>query len=134
MHGNTPNTKHERHNKTSALEAFANVAILKNTGARGLRAIMERVLIDAMFLVPELSNSSKDDGSGGSEKTRLNAVVVTEDTVVGNAGVLMLKGDMTLGMWIDMHAKKAEESESGWSIEEMIEGDERIEQLEELVV
>ena len=54
-----------------ALEAIADLAVLRKTGARGLRAIMEEVLGPIMFDVP-----SNDDVAG---------VVVTRDSVLNNA-------------------------------------------------
>jgi ATP-dependent Clp protease ATP-binding subunit ClpX len=53
-----------------ALEAVADQAILRGTGARGLRAIMEEVLLPVMFDVP-----SRDD---------VARVVVTRDVVLKN--------------------------------------------------
>ncbi|WP_029135412.1 ATP-dependent Clp protease ATP-binding subunit ClpX [Nakamurella lactea] len=53
-----------------ALEAIADEAILRGTGARGLRAIMEEVLLQAMYEVP-----GRDD---------VESVVVTEKTVREN--------------------------------------------------
>jgi ATP-dependent Clp protease ATP-binding subunit ClpX len=53
-----------------ALEAVADEAILRGTGARGLRAIMEEVLLPAMYEVP-----GRDD---------VERVVVTEETVREN--------------------------------------------------
>jgi ATP-dependent Clp protease ATP-binding subunit ClpX len=53
-----------------ALEAIADEAILRGTGARGLRAIMEEVLLPAMYEVP-----GRDDVEG---------VVVTAETVRSN--------------------------------------------------
>ena len=35
-----------------ALEAIADLAILRGTGARGLRAILEEVLLNTMYEVP----------------------------------------------------------------------------------
>jgi ATP-dependent protease Clp ATPase subunit len=35
-----------------ALKAIARLAIQKRTGARGLRAIMEKLLLDVMFEIP----------------------------------------------------------------------------------
>lgn len=35
-----------------ALEAIADKAIERNTGARGLRAIMEEIMLDVMFEIP----------------------------------------------------------------------------------
>ena len=53
-----------------ALEAVADQAILRGTGARGLRAIMEEVLLPVMYDIP-----SRDD---------VAKVVVTEQTVREN--------------------------------------------------
>ncbi len=55
---------------TSALEAIADQAILRGTGARGLRAIMEEVLLPVMYDIP-----SRDD---------VAKVVITEQTVREN--------------------------------------------------
>lgn len=54
-----------------ALEAIADLAVLRKTGARGLRAIMEEVLGPIMFDVP-----SDDD---------VASVIVTRDAVLNNA-------------------------------------------------
>jgi ATP-dependent Clp protease ATP-binding subunit ClpX len=54
-----------------ALEAIADLAVLRKTGARGLRAIMEEVLGPIMFDVPS------DDEVG--------RVIVTKDAVLNNA-------------------------------------------------
>jgi ATP-dependent Clp protease ATP-binding subunit ClpX len=54
-----------------ALEAIADLAVLRQTGARGLRAIMEEVLAPIMFDVPS------DD--------RVGRVIVTRESVVANA-------------------------------------------------
>jgi ATP-dependent Clp protease ATP-binding subunit ClpX len=51
-----------------ALKAIAHLAMERKTGARGLRAIMERILLDAMFDVP------------GSD---IVEVVLSEDVVLG---------------------------------------------------
>ena len=42
-----------------ALEAIADQALLRATGARGLRAILEEVLLDVMYDVPSRSDVSK---------------------------------------------------------------------------
>jgi ATP-dependent Clp protease ATP-binding subunit ClpX len=39
-----------------ALEAIADLAVLRQTGARGLRSIVEGILTDVMFEVPSLEN------------------------------------------------------------------------------
>merc|ERR1711997_1015809 len=53
-----------------ALRVIARNAISKKTGARGLRAILEKLLLDAMFEIP------------GSN---ISSVEVTEDAVNGKA-------------------------------------------------
>jgi ATP-dependent Clp protease ATP-binding subunit ClpX len=57
----------ELHFDDDAIEAIADQAILRGTGARGLRAIMEEVLMSVMYEVP----SHKDVGS----------VVITREVV-----------------------------------------------------
>jgi ATP-dependent Clp protease ATP-binding subunit ClpX len=42
-----------------ALKALATKAISRKTGARGLRAIMESILLDTMYELPNLSNAEK---------------------------------------------------------------------------
>lgn len=61
-----------------ALEEVADLAIKRKTGARGLRAIMEEIMIDIMYELPELS---------GYE------VVITKDVVVDGAKPLLIKKD-----------------------------------------
>ncbi|MBO1305466.1 ATP-dependent Clp protease ATP-binding subunit ClpX [Enterococcus sp. 669A] len=53
----------------SALKAIANKAISRNTGARGLRSIIEDIMMDVMFDIP-------------SDET-IKKVIVTEDSVEG---------------------------------------------------
>ena len=59
-----------------ALEAIADLAIKRKTGARGLRSIMEEIMIDIMFHLPEYA---------GSE------VVITKDVVENHAQPLIIK-------------------------------------------
>ncbi|MBN2963390.1 ATP-dependent Clp protease ATP-binding subunit ClpX [Sulfurospirillum sp. T05] len=61
-----------------ALEAVASLAIKRKTGARGLRSIMEELMIDIMYELPELE---------GYE------ILITEDTVVNGAKPLHIKKD-----------------------------------------
>jgi ATP-dependent Clp protease ATP-binding subunit ClpX len=51
-----------------ALEAIAELALLRGTGARGLRAIMEEVLLPVMYDVPS--------------RTDVTRVLITEDAVL----------------------------------------------------
>ncbi|KAK4745124.1 hypothetical protein SAY87_011436 [Trapa incisa] len=59
------------HFTESALRLIAQKALVKNTGARGLRALLENILTEAMFEVPE-------DGTGFSS---VSAVLVDEESV-----------------------------------------------------
>ena len=45
--------------KEDALEEIAKKAILKKTGARGLRSILENILLKTMFELPELEDAEK---------------------------------------------------------------------------
>ena len=66
---------------TDALEAVADQAILRGTGARGLRAIMEEVLLSVMYDVP-----SRDD---------VARVVVTREVVLDNVLPTLVPRDAT---------------------------------------
>ncbi|KAK1430050.1 hypothetical protein QVD17_12533 [Tagetes erecta] len=57
------------HFTDTALRLIAKRAIAKNTGARGLRAILENILVDSMFEVPNPTNQGID------------AVVVDEEAI-----------------------------------------------------
>lgn len=62
----------------SALKAVAHQAIERNTGARGLRSIMENIMMDAMYDVP-----IRDD---------IQKVIITEDQVLnGSHPIYILK-------------------------------------------
>ncbi|MBX6371717.1 MAG: ATP-dependent Clp protease ATP-binding subunit ClpX [Acidothermus sp.] len=62
-----------------ALEAIADQAILRGTGARGLRAIMEEVLLSVMYDIP----SRKD----------VARVVITRDVVLNNVNPTLVPRD-----------------------------------------
>ena len=65
-----------------ALEAIADLAVLRKTGARGLRAIMEEVLGPIMFEVPSSSDVAR--------------VIVTKSAVVENgAPTIILREERT---------------------------------------
>ncbi len=59
-----------------ALDAIAEKAIERKTGARGLRSIIEEVMMDVMFEVPSMANVTK--------------VVITEEAVRGTEEPLIL--------------------------------------------
>ena len=62
-----------------ALGAIARKAIDRKTGARGLRSIMEAILLDSMFDLPSLEG--------------VKEVVVSQQVVEGTAGPLYLYTD-----------------------------------------
>ena len=70
-----------------ALKAVAKRAIERKTGARGLRSILEDILLDTMFDLPSLDSVTK--------------VVVNEEAVMSSAGPLMI------------HAEGKEEASAG---------------------
>jgi ATP-dependent Clp protease ATP-binding subunit ClpX len=63
-----------------ALEAIANKALDRKTGARGLRAILEESMIDTMFELPEYSGSK---------------VIITKDVIVNKKQPLFIKNKKT---------------------------------------
>ena len=62
-----------------ALGAIAKRAILRKTGARGLRSILEDILLDTMFDLPGMENVAE--------------VVVNEEAVNADANPLMIYSD-----------------------------------------
>jgi ATP-dependent Clp protease ATP-binding subunit ClpX len=65
-----------------ALRTVAQMTIERGTGARGLRAVLERVMVDIMFQLP-----SRDD---------VREVVITEETILeGNEPLLILEPEAT---------------------------------------
>src|SRR5438445_5903436 len=62
--------------RPQALQAIAKKALARKTGARGLRSIIEQVLLDIMFDLPTMENVSK--------------VVVDENTIVGEGKPLLI--------------------------------------------
>ncbi len=62
--------------RQQALQAIAKRALARKTGARGLRSIIEQVLLDIMFDLPTMENVSK--------------VVVDENAIVGEGKPLLI--------------------------------------------
>ncbi|TCS42585.1 ATP-dependent Clp protease ATP-binding subunit ClpX [Reinekea marinisedimentorum] len=62
--------------RESALKAVANKAMERNTGARGLRSILESVLLDTMYQVPSEESISK--------------VVIDESVITGESEPLLI--------------------------------------------
>lgn len=63
--------------KDEALEEIARLAIQRNVGARGLRAIVEEVMLDIMYEVPV--------------NTDVRKCIITGDTILNKVPVLLLK-------------------------------------------
>ncbi|OWZ10628.1 ATP-dependent Clp protease [Phytophthora megakarya] len=81
----------EFHATEGALEAVAESALRKNTGARGLRSIFERALMETMFDMPDMKD--------------VRAVYVDEEAILGRKRPVLVRGDMTL----DEYLKNLEE-------------------------
>jgi ATP-dependent Clp protease ATP-binding subunit ClpX len=62
-----------------ALEAIADEALTRGTGARGLRAILEEVLLDVMYEMPSRADVVKCVIDGETVAKRLAPTLVTED-------------------------------------------------------
>src|SRR5207245_9692938 len=62
--------------RPQALQAIAKKALARKTGARGLRSILEQVILDLMVYHPTMENVSK--------------VVVDENTIVGEGKPLLI--------------------------------------------
>jgi ATP-dependent Clp protease ATP-binding subunit ClpX len=65
--------------RPSALQAIARKALKRKTGARGLRSILENVLLDTMYELPTMENATK--------------VVVDETTIENGAQPLVIYAD-----------------------------------------
>ncbi|KAL0917679.1 hypothetical protein M5K25_012759 [Dendrobium thyrsiflorum] len=82
------------HFTETALRLIAKKAMAKNTGARGLRSIMENILTEAMYEIP--------DRKTGDE--RIDAAVVDEDAVgsieSAGCGAKILRGDGALNRYL----------------------------------
>ena len=67
--------------RDDALRAIARRAIERKTGARGLRSILENILMDTMFVIPTTSD--------------IDSVVINEDVVVSNAPPLLVHSSVS---------------------------------------
>ncbi|XP_022763835.1 CLP protease regulatory subunit CLPX1, mitochondrial-like isoform X2 [Durio zibethinus] len=87
------------HITENALKLIARKAITKNTGARGLRAILENILMDAMYEIPDVRTG--DDV--------IDAVVVDEEDVGSQgheSGAKVLYGKGALDSYLSQHKLK----------------------------
>ncbi|XP_062219364.1 CLP protease regulatory subunit CLPX1, mitochondrial-like [Phragmites australis] len=82
------------HFTDGALRIIAKKAMSKNTGARGLRTILENILMDPMYEIPDAKSGEK----------RIDAVVVDEDAVGSmdrpGCGAKILYGDGALDQYL----------------------------------
>ncbi|CAL5057638.1 unnamed protein product [Urochloa decumbens] len=82
------------HFTEGALKVIAKKAMSKNTGARGLRTILENILMDSMYEIPDAKSGEK----------RIDAVVVDEDAVGSvdqpGCGAKILYGDGALDQYL----------------------------------
>ncbi|KAJ4717627.1 CLP protease regulatory subunit CLPX2, mitochondrial [Melia azedarach] len=82
------------HFTDDALRLIAKKAVAKNTGARGLRAILENILTEAMFEIPDTKLGTSS----------VNAVLVDEDAVgsvdASGCGAKILLGDGALEQFL----------------------------------
>ncbi|CAI5705637.1 unnamed protein product [Peronospora effusa] len=76
----------EFHATEGALEAVAESALRKNTGARGLRSIFERVLMETMFDLPDMND--------------VRAAYVDEAAILGHKRPVLIRGDITLDEYL----------------------------------
>nr|XP_011470241.1 PREDICTED: ATP-dependent Clp protease ATP-binding subunit clpX-like, mitochondrial [Fragaria vesca subsp. vesca] len=87
------------HFTKSALRLIAKKAISKNTGARGLRAILETILMDAMYEIPDVRTG--DD--------IIDAVVIDEEAVGTDGqgcGAKILYGKGALDRYLSQNKEK----------------------------
>jgi ATP-dependent Clp protease ATP-binding subunit ClpX len=71
----------------SALEAIADQAILRGTGARGLRAILEEVLMSVLYEVPSRKDVARVVITGDVVHSNVNPTLVPrEPRIVKNDG------------------------------------------------
>ncbi|MGH6653871.1 MAG: ATP-dependent Clp protease ATP-binding subunit ClpX, partial [Actinocrinis sp.] len=63
-----------------AIEAIADLAVLRGTGARGLRAIMEEVLLSVMYEVPSRRDVAQVQITAASVKEHANPTLVPRDS------------------------------------------------------
>ncbi|CAL9098338.1 unnamed protein product [Musa textilis] len=89
------------HFTDAALRLIARKAMVKNTGARGLRAILESTLIEAMYEIPDVKTGND----------RVDAIVVDEDAIgsldKSGCGAKILRGNGALEEYLTRNKKFA---------------------------
>ena len=89
---------------SKALEAIADVALREHTGARGLRTVIEGLLLDVMFDIPS--------------RPEVRKCVVAAETVLQSKRPLLLT---EAGLPIEFHTLEDEHSESAGSDDELLQ-------------
>uniref|UniRef100_A0A0D6R3K6 Clp ATPase C-terminal domain-containing protein n=1 Tax=Araucaria cunninghamii TaxID=56994 RepID=A0A0D6R3K6_ARACU len=88
------------HFTEGALRQIAQKAMAKNTGARGLRSILENLLTEAMFEIPEAT----------SAQNRIDAVLVDEEALLSvnskGSSAKILRGEGALERYLLEHEQK----------------------------
>lgn len=84
------------HCTAGALRRIAEIAMKKNTGARGLKCIFEKLLTNAMFVIPDSPDC--------------HTVLLDEAAVNGERSVLLLKGDLTLESYLAREASMVDQT------------------------
>ncbi|PIA48950.1 hypothetical protein AQUCO_01300078v1 [Aquilegia coerulea] len=94
------------HFTEGALRLVSKKAMSRSTGARGLRSLLENILMDAMYEIPDLRTGND----------RIDAVVVDEEAVGSiekcGCGAKLLYGDGALEVYLTQHKLKKKESET----------------------
>ncbi|GFP81115.1 ATP-dependent clp protease atp-binding subunit clpx [Phtheirospermum japonicum] len=93
------------HFTDDALRMIARKAITKNTGARGLRSMLENILTDAMYEIPDVRTG--DD--------IIDAVIVDKDSISSEGracGAKILYGEGALDRYLSQHKDKVKDSET----------------------
>ncbi|MDP3971991.1 MAG: ATP-dependent Clp protease ATP-binding subunit ClpX, partial [Candidatus Nanopelagicales bacterium] len=68
---------------SEALDAIADLALLRGTGARGLRAILEEVLLNVMYDVPSRKDVAKVVITGDVVRENVNPTIVRREPPAG---------------------------------------------------
>ncbi|XP_073114137.1 LOW QUALITY PROTEIN: CLP protease regulatory subunit CLPX1, mitochondrial [Elaeis guineensis] len=93
------------HVTEAALREIAKKAMVKNTGARGLRAILESTLTEAMYEIPDVKTGTE----------RVDAVVVDEEAIGSldrpGCGAKILQGDGALEHYLSQNKADANQLE-----------------------
>ncbi|KAL3630703.1 CLP protease regulatory subunit clpx1, mitochondrial [Castilleja foliolosa] len=93
------------HFTDDALRMIARKTITKNTGARGLRSMLENILTDAMYEIPDVRTG--DD--------IIDAVIVDKDSIGSEgraSGAKILYGEGALDRYLSQHEMKVSEMSS----------------------